>query len=290
MNDLRLTLLALLDLKLETPWSEASAPSIGITPMMDYFATHYGKQYAPNSRETVRRFTVHQFLQAGIVVANPDDSSRPINSPANVYQIELGALELLRTFGSSKWEAKLADYLKSHKTLQSEYAMARDMNQIPVMLPNGQHINLSQGGQNVLIAEIIEKFCPRYTPGGDVLYIGDTGDKHVCFEEAKFVKLGVTFDRHGKMPDVIIHHTKKNWLILIEAVTSHGPMNPKRHKELKTLFAGSKAGLVFVTTFLDRGAMQKYLRDISWETEVWVADAPDHMIHFNGERFLGPYE
>jgi len=92
------------------------------------------------------------------------------------------------------------------------------------------------------------------------------------------------------MPDVIVYVESENWLVLIEAVTSHGPVNPKRRGELKTLFKGCSAGFVFVTAFLDRQAMVKYLGDISWETEVWVADAPTHLIHFNGERFLGPYE
>jgi hypothetical protein len=36
--------------------------------------------------------------------------------------------------------------------------------------------------------------------------------------------------------------------------------------------------------------MSRYLGEIAWETEVWVADAPSHLIHFNGERFLGPYD
>ncbi len=99
----------------------------------------------------------------------------------------------------------------------------------------------------------------------------------------------MAIDSHGKMPDVVVHHVKKNWLVLIEAVTSHGPVDGKRRDELGRLFAGSKAGLVFVTAFLDRAAMVRYLADISWETEVWVADAPSHLIHFNGERFLGPY-
>jgi hypothetical protein len=92
------------------------------------------------------------------------------------------------------------------------------------------------------------------------------------------------------MPDVVVHYVGKNWLVLIEAVTSHGPVNPKRRQELKELFAGSKAGLVYVTAFLDRRTMMKYLDDISWETEVWIAESPTHLIHFNGERFLGPYE
>jgi len=93
-------------------------------------------------------------------------------------------------------------------------------------------------------------------------------------------------DPHGKMPDVVVYHVQKKWLVLIEAVTSHGPVDGKRRDELKRLFADCKAGLVFVTAFLDRGRNGQVLGDISWETEVWVADAPSHMIHFNGERFL----
>jgi BsuBI/PstI restriction endonuclease domain/BsuBI/PstI restriction endonuclease HTH domain len=283
-----LTLLALLDLKPSTPWSQAAAPLLGITPMMDYFALHYRKKYAPNSRETVRRFTVHQFEQAGLVAKNPD-RPRAINSPDNVYQIESGTLELLRTFGAANWETSLAAYCASRSTLTQRYAAERVMHNIPLDLPKGAKIELSPGGQNVLIKEIVDKFCPHYTPGAEVMYIGDAGSKFAVWEKAALKKIGVVIDEHGKMPDVVVFHKTKKWLVLVEAVTSHGPVNPKRHFELKQLFQKSKVGLVFVTAFLDRKTMSKYLGDIAWETEVWVAESPSHLIHFNGERFLGPY-
>jgi hypothetical protein len=283
-----LSLLALLNLRPRTPWEQATAPLLGITPMMDFFRLHYQKAYAPNSRETVRRFTIHQFLQAGIIALNPD-CPRPINSPDNVYQIEASTIELIKTFGSSEWDANLAAYSLTRETLKQKYAADRVMHVIPVRLRDGRTIELSPGGQNVLIKEIVEKFCSYYTPGGQVLYVRDAGRKFSVWDREALSGLGVTVDEHGKMPDVIVHHTEKGWLILVEAVTSHGPVNPKRHRELKEMFRGSRAGLVFVTAFLDRKAMVRYLNDISWETEVWVADAPTHLIHFNGERFLGPY-
>jgi hypothetical protein len=92
------------------------------------------------------------------------------------------------------------------------------------------------------------------------------------------------------MPDVVIYYSAKDWLLLIEAVTSHGPVDAKRRNELAELFLTSRAGLVFVTAFLNRNDMAKYIGDISWATEVWVADSETHLIHFNGEQFLGPYE
>ncbi len=285
-----LTLLSLLGLKPDAAWENASDPLMGITPMMDFFSEHYDKKYAPNTRETVRRQTVHQFLQAALIVANPDKPSRPTNSPKAVYQIEPSALKLLRDFGKPGWKKDLQKYLRTLKTLKKLYARERDMRRLPVQLANGQELRLSPGGQNVLVKKILDDFCPLFTPGGRIVYVGDTQAKWAYFDSKALTVLGLEIEEHGKMPDVVVHHTEKNWLVLIEAVTSHGPVNPKRRRELKELFSKSTAGLVFVTAFLDRRAMLKYLNDISWETEVWVADSPTHLIHFNGERFLGPYE
>lgn len=285
-----LTLLSLLNLKPADRWQDAGDPLIGITPMMEFFEEYYGKRYAPNTRETVRRQTVHQFMQAALIVPNPDKPSRPTNSPKAVYQIEPSAMQLLRGYGKRGWKKRLREYLLTVESLNTLYARERDMERIPVTLANGKAIRLSPGGHNTLVKKILDGFCPIFTPGGRVVYVGDTGEKWAYFDAAILQTLGVTIEEHGKMPDVVVHHVAKNWLVLIEAVTSHGPVNPKRRKELKELFAGSKAGLVFVTAFPDRHKMMKYLDEISWETEVWVAESPTHLIHFNGERFLGPYE
>jgi len=285
-----LTLLSLLGLKPTDKWKDASDPLMGITPMMDFFQEHYGKKYAPNTRETVRRQTVHQFLQAALIVANPDKPARPTNSPKAVYQIEPSVLKLLRGFGKPGWKNELLHYLRTVDTLKKLYAREREMRRLPVNLANGKEIQLSPGGQNVLAKKIMDDFCPLFTPGSYVIYVGDTQMKWTYFDSDALSRLGVTMEEHGKMPDVVVYYAEKNWLVLIEAVTSHGPVNPKRRQELKALFSGSTAGLVFVTAFLDRKAMVKYLNDISWETEVWIAESPTHLIHFNGERFLGPYE
>ncbi len=285
-----LTLLSLLGLKPGDEWRDARDPLMGITPMMEFFAAHYGKQYAPNTRETVRRQSVHQFIQAAIIVPNPDKPSRPTNSPKAVYQIEPTVLKLLRKYGMRTWRRQLREYLKSASTLKGMYERQRKMRRIPVTLANGAEIRLSPGGQNVLVKKIIDDFCPLFTPGAKVIYVGDTQKKWAYFDSSALSVLGIEIEEHGKMPDVVVHYTEKNWLVLIEAVTSHGPVNPKRRRELNDLFANSSAGLVYVTAFLDRRTMMKYLDEISWETEVWIADSPTHLIHFNGERFLGPYD
>jgi hypothetical protein len=284
-----LCLLALLDLKQRQSWEASKNPLVGITPMMEFARDHYGKQYAPNTRETFRRQTMHQLVAAGIALYNPDNPARPVNSPKAVYQIEPATLVLLRTFGTATWKKNLEAYLKDRKTLAARYAKPREMRKLPVKLATGETMRLSPGDHSELIKAIIEEFAPRFVPGGVLIYAGDTGEKWGYFDEQLLAKLGVEVDGHGKMPDVMLYYPERGWLLLVESVTSHGPVDGKRHDELARLFAGSKAGLVYVTAFPSRAAMTRYLGEIAWETEVWVADAPSHLIHFNGARFLGPY-
>lgn len=284
-----LCLLALLNITPSKPWDKAENPLMGITPIMDWARENYDKEYAPNTRETVRRQTMHQFCDAGITIYNPDKPDRPVNSPKAVYQIEPAALALLRSFGSQQWHDKLTAYLAERETLVARYARERERNRIPVEIAPGKQITLSPGEHSELIRAIIEDFAPHFAPGSMLVYAGDTGDKWGYFDAALLARLGVDVDSHGKMPDVVLHYTAKNWLLLVESVTSHGPVDGKRHAELAKLFAGSTVGLVYITAFPNRAVMGRYLGDIAWETEVWVADAPSHLIHFNGERFLGPY-
>ncbi len=284
-----LCLLALLDLRPGRTWAQTQDPLMGITPIMDWISDHYERKYAPNTREIVRRQTMHQLVDAGIALYNPDKPDRPVNSPAAVYQIEPAALALLRTFGSKRWRRQLTAYLAMRQTLAAQYARERKQELIPVQIAPGRKITLSPGEHSELIRAIIEDFGARFVPGGVLIYAGGTGEKRGYFDAELLAKLGVSVNTHGKMPGVVLYYPERNWLLLIESVTSHGPVDGKRHAELARLFAGATAGLVYVTAFPNRATMGRYLGDIAWETEVWVADAPSHLIHFNGERFLGPY-
>jgi hypothetical protein len=188
------------------------------------------------------------------------------------------------------WVSKLSNYLANIETLRQKYKKERDILKVPITLNNGNSIELSPGEHSELIKGIIEEFGSRFAPGAELLYVGDTGEKFSVFDKKTFLELGLEFDSHGKFPDVILYWRGKNWLLLCESVTHVGPIDSKRHGELQNLFANSCAGLVFVTAFQNRKMMRGFLADISWETEVWIADDPTHLIHFDGSKFLGPYE
>jgi len=283
------TLLALLDLKPEDSWEKAASPLRGITPIIDFVAASYRQRDAPNTRETIRDEAVKYFVESGMVLRNPDSPSRPTNSGNTVYQVLPTALELFKTCGSLGWSSQLKGYLASRSRIRGEIQRERKLARLPVKLPGGETVRLSPGGQNPLIKAIVEEFCSRFVLGATVVYIGDTENKFEHLHADYLVKLGVTIDAAAKMPDVVVHDTARNWLLLMEAVTSAGPVDGKRRKELKELFQHSTAGLVFVTAFENRAAFGRFCQQISWESEVWIASDADHIIHFNGERFLGPY-
>jgi adenine-specific DNA-methyltransferase len=283
-----LTLLALARLSEDTNWKNAASESMRVHDILVEIKQRYGREYAENSRETIRRKVLHQFEQAGIAIHNADDPERPTNSGLNNYVLSDLVLEVIRSYGTSKWKARSRTFIEQQGRLFDLYQKAREQTKIPLQVADGQVYKLSPGKHNKLEVAIVEEFGPRFAPGAKLIYLGDTAKKTLVFDEAMFVKLGVPVSEHGKFPDVILYDVKKKWLFLIEAVTAHGPVSPKRQVELEKLFEKCRAGKIYVTAFLDFAAYKKYANDIAWETEVWIAETPSHMIHFNGDKFLGP--
>lgn len=283
------TLLALCGLKPRDSWGKAKQTSLRISKgIMSFCKDFYGKAYAPNTRETFRRRVLHQFVQARIADYNPDDPSLPVNSPNAHYAITDEALQVIRAFGTAAWNEEVQRFKSEVGELSKKYLKARSQTLIPVKLSNGRILKLTAGKHNVVQAAIVHDFAARFANGSQVLYLGDTAKKDLYVDKNSLKKLGVLIDKHSKLPDVILYDEKKNWLFLIEAVASHGPVSPKRMIELEKILEHCKAGKVYVSAFPDFAAFRKHSTNIAWDTEVWVVDFPEHMIHFNGDRFVGP--
>lgn len=284
-----LTFLAICNIKENDKWSKATRRSLGVSKgIMTFVNENYGKTYAPNTRETFRRQVLHQFVQARVVDYNPDEPTLPVNSPRAHYALTLEVLEVVKTYKTRKWKTALKTFIETVGKLSEAYFRERELIQIPVLLQNGEILKLSAGKHNEVQAAIVEQFAPRFSNGGTLLYLGDTAKKDLFFDDKGLKDLGIPLDQHSKLPDVVIYDSKRKWLFLIEAVTSHGPVSPKRLLELEEFLKNVKVGKVYVTAFPDMTEFKKHSNNIAWETEVWLMDVPDHMIHFNGDRFMGP--
>ena len=284
-----LTLLALCGLTPALPWSAAQRRGCTVTKgIMNHINDHFGVAYAPNTRETVRRQVLHHFVQARLADYNPFDPSLPTNSPQAHYAISRAALDTIRAYGERDWPSVVEEFRRDQGSLAERYARDRDRSKVPITVRDGLTLRLSPGKHNEVQRAVVEEFGPRFAPGAELLYLGDTAKKNLFVDDDALRELGVAINDHDKLPDVVLYDAGRNWLFLVEAVTSHGPVTPKRIVELEEMLADCSAGRIYVSAFPNFATFQRHMRNISWETEVWLCDAPDHMIHYDGDRFLGP--
>ena len=232
-----LTLLALCGLKPNDNWRQARRHSVTVTKgIMAFIAQEYGRRYAPNIRETFRRQVLHQFVQAQVVDYNPDEPGLPTNSPRAHYAISAAALVVVQAFGTRPWKAAVQQFAREQGSLLTIYQRTREQQRVPVTLSDGKVLKLSPGKHNKLQATVVKEFAARFAPGARLLYLGDTAQKNLFVDADRLREFGIALTEHDKLPDVGLFDEKRGWLFLIEAVTSHGPMTPKRVVELEKIF------------------------------------------------------
>ena len=276
------TLLAMANITENNCWESAANEWIRIHDIIAFTNANYGT-YAENSRETFRKQAIHHFRNAAFI----EDNGKATNSPNYRYRLTDEMLELIKSYGTEHWANRLSMFQEKHESLVELYASRRARQKMPVKI-NGKDFTFSPGKHNMLQKAIIEEFAPRFAPNAECLYVGDTTQKDLVKKADKLSELGFNITLHDKMPDVVLYCADKQWLYFVESVTSVGPMEPKRIRELEELTANVTVGKIYVTAFLDFKTYKKFSDSLAWETEVWLAEMPDHMIHLNGDKFLGP--
>ncbi len=276
-------ILAMAGVKPDMRWEEAANEWIRIHDIIQFANSYYGTTYAENSRETFRKQALHHFRTAALV----EDNGKATNSPNYRYRLTEETLQMLRVRDTIEWQPSVRRFLHYHQSLIEMYASKKKMSMMPVKI-NGQDFSFSSGKHNELQKAIIEEFAPRFAPNSECLYVGDTIEKDLVKNVAKLTELGFEITLHDKMPDVVLYREDKDWLYFVESVTSVGSMDPKRILEITEMTKNVTAGKIFVTAFLDFKTYKRFSENLAWETEVWIAEMPEHMIHLNGDKFLGP--
>ncbi len=249
---------------------------------------YYGEAISSGSYDDIRRQDLKLLVEAGIVLNSSSTEKQATNNPSRGYGLSKSFAELLRSFGTLKWNDALSDFISNTQSLKEAFEKRRNLNTVPVTLPNGKRLTLSYGEHNDLQKAIIEVFLPLFGFGAVVLYIGDTENKFLHIEEDELKKLNFFSLEHEELPDVVAYSREKNLLYLIEAYHSTGEWNEIRLRKVKRKLdeSGCIANVVFFTAFENRNIFKLKAKDIAWETEVWIADSPEHLVHFNGYKFL----
>lgn len=257
--------------------------------IINFVNTHLEENISSGSYDDIRRKDLKLLVLADLIQNSSDNPQAATNDPTRGYSLEARFIELIKTYKTVEWQEALKKYLEGKTLLKTQLARKRNLEKVAIVLPDNNRLELSAGQHNVLQKHIIEEFLPRYGKNCEILYIGDTANKLLYIDQRKLAMLHFFELSHNELPDIVAYDAMKNWLYLIEAVHSSGPISEIRRLELKKLTTGCKAEIIYVTAFLNRTQFRKWADEIAWETEVWIANNPDHLIHFDGSKFLGPY-
>jgi hypothetical protein len=285
--------LAVAGLKPGVPWRDAKgngdqAPLLS-RQIIKWMNTHLDENIADSSYDDIRRKDLVLPVEALIIQNSAKNPDANTNDGTRGFALSLSAAQVVRQFGVPGWAAAVQVFLQGRTTLAAELQRNRHLARVPVQISAGIALHFSPGAHNLLQKAIIESFLPIFGYGAQVLYVGDTANKSLHVDQAGLAALQFFELAHDKLPDVVAYSPSKNWLYLIEAVTSANPITEMRRRTLLALTADCTAEVIFITAFPDRTVYRKFAKDIAWETEVWIADAPEHMVHLNGHKFLGPH-
>lgn len=274
-----------------TKWSEAKEnTNLKSRAIITFVNDNFEENISSGSYDDIRRKDLKFLVLADLIENSGISKGSATNDPTRGYSLHPDFKKLIETYETNEWQNNLKNFNSNRLPLAEILERKRNIEKIPVKLPNEIYIELSMGEHNVLQKQIIEQFLPRFGSDCVVLYIGDTSNKSLHIELEQLKELNFFELSHDELPDIIAYSVKNNWLYLIEAVYSSGPMSETRVLELKRMLKECKAELIFVTSFLTRADFKKWMLDVAWETEVWIADNPDHLVHFNGHKFLGAYK
>lgn len=293
LEKMAMAFLAVCDINKVNQWQKLSSSeavrALTSRQIIDYNNKYFEENISSGSYDDIRRKDLKLLTAAEIVLKSANNPDAATNNPTRAYALNQEYADVIAAFGSDNWEEDVEEFLSNRETLEERLSDTRNMSLLPVKLPTGMILQFSPGKHNILQKAIIEDFLPRYGAEAEVLYVGDAADKFLHLNESKLKDLNFFELSHDELPDILAYSKSKNWLYLIEAVHSSGPISKIRYEELHALTKNCTAEIIYVTAFLDRTTFRRFAPDIAWETEVWIADAPDHLIHFNGDKFLGPY-
>lgn len=271
-------------------WAQATDEHLLKTrDIIEFYNQHFEENISRGSYDDIRRKDLEHIVISGIVLNQSSNPNAATNDPTRGYSLSPEISQLICHYGTRKWHDLLRIYLENKTTLKEKLERKRSLEKISVRFSNGRELTLSAGQHNLLQKQIIEEFLPRYGKNSQILYLGDTTQKQLYCNDIQLRQLQFFELSHETLPDIIAYDSKSNWLYVIEAVHSSGVIDELRLLKLQELTKNCTAEIIYITAFLNRTEFRKWAGQIAWETEVWIADNPDHLIHFNGHKFLGTY-
>lgn len=245
-----------------------------ITDIINYARNDLGKNYAENTRESIRKNSLKHLVDFGLAHVNKDDPKRAVNSGKTNYTLVEEFSELLQLQESPELlSQKMLSFTDEITVNRQTYLAELQQHDILINVPfTNTIIPYSPGDHNVIAKLIVEEIFKENKQEIHLAYLGDTKDKSKYLDRELLERLRISIDQHAKLPDVIGVDLIKGEVLIFEAVASSGPVDNLRKKELELLFAKCPYPLRMATVFLKRSIFQKYSNNIAPGTTVYVIE------------------
>lgn len=274
-----LTILALADRKPRTgllPSHACLADGARIHDILEFVRSDYGRKVAENTRESYRKASLRPLMDAGWVVRHRLST----NDPNTYYRLHDELAQLVASVPGPERDRLSANLRIVGKRIKKKGAGEGD---VVVRVLSDRIFTLSPGAHNELEKAIAETLAPAILAQSVVVYLGDTAPRAGYQDRTLMRRLNLPIDITESLPDVVIFSPERNRLLIVEAVTSTGPIDTLRLEQLRTFCQGpSRLGIEidFMTAFPTRKDLRRFLEEIAWGTGVWIADEPWNVIHF----------
>lgn len=275
-------------------WRNASEDYHGTHHIVKYINENFPNKagldnapYAENSRETFRKYNIKPWITAGILEPKAGLST---NDKDNSYRFTSYFAALIRTYGTEQWEEKLSDYMSTYQSYREYLKQTKSVERNYRAEYNGINIELKKSPHNKLQLQILKELLPLISEGKpELLYIGDAVDRDLWQKDDRLKELGIyVLSGSGNLPDIIAYDSVNKRILFIEAFHSTGPFTIDRVNTIRNLCKcepGTEAA--FITAFDTTAKMLKNYKNVAWETDIWTAEEPTHLLHKNGDKFMG---
>lgn len=252
-----------------------------IHDILNFARNVIGKKVAENTREAYRKTSLAPLMNYGIVVRH----QLTTNDPNTYYRLhpDFARLFLERNNGEQN---KLINQLQ-RQLIKRKAKRALQNKDIPVRISSGQVFYLGPGEHNLLEKSVVEVFGHAFLNEPQVVYLGETSPRKGYQNRTLMRRLNLPIDTAASLPDVILFSETDLHLVIIEVVTSSGPVNSIRLEQLQKFTKGPrKLGIktTYVSAFPSRAVFRKFVEDIAWGSSVWIENEPNNIVHFEGMK------
>lgn len=237
------------------------------------------KRVAENTRESYRKTSLAPMMSFGVIVRHqlsPRD-------PNTYYRLHPDFARILSESDNKERDKLISGFQAQHKIKERAVKSELLKGNVLIEIGDKKTFSLSPGAHSLLEKSIVEIFGHAFLRDPQVVYLGDANPKRSYQNRIVMRRLNFPINIALPLPDVILFSAEESRLVIVEAVSTSGPVNSIRLEQLQKFTKGPrKLGyrISYISAFPSRSIFRKFVEEIAWGSSVWIENEPHNIVHF----------